>query len=177
MPLTSLAVFAYVKLGSSVAASHACSDQHPPGSESSRRWASIHFITGLTSVWARFGASERFVREVDQAMTTVAKHLSHAKRDIAQGTASFRSAANHIAAAIKAGATQAEVAGKVGKSQPWVNRLLKWREGGFKEGSPFAADHAHAIISAANNPEPAQRIVDVNVTYETASSGCTLSAA
>jgi hypothetical protein len=63
----------------------------------------------------------------------VAKHLSRAKHDIAQGTASFRSAANHIAAAIKAGATQAEAAAKVGKSQPWVNRLTEmageWLQG------------------------------------------------
>ena len=63
---------------------------------------------------------------------SVTKHLSHAKRDIAAGTASFCSAANHIAAAIAAGATQAEAAAKVGKSQPWVSRLLKWRDGGFK---------------------------------------------
>ena len=83
---------------------------------------------------------------------SVSKHLSQAKRDIAQGTASFRSAANHIAAAVKAGATQAEAARAVGKSQPWVNRLLKWRENGFKGDSPFADDHARAIISAANNP-------------------------
>ncbi len=107
---------------------------------------------------------------------SVTKHLSLAKRDIAQGTAAFRSAANHIAAAIAAGATQAEAAARVGKSQPWVNRLLKWREGDFKEGSPFAADHERAIISAANNPAsrtmplhvvstPAeQKVVQLNVT-------------
>jgi hypothetical protein len=62
----------------------------------------------------------------------IAKHLSHAKRDIAQGTASFRSAAHHIDVAIKAGATQTEAAVKVGKSQTWVNRLLKWREASRK---------------------------------------------
>src|ERR1700752_2957118 len=95
----------------------------------------------------------------------IAKHLSHAKRDIGQGTASFRSAANHIAAAIKVGATQTEVAAKVGKSQPWVNRLLKWRENGFKEGGPFADDHARAIISAANNPQI--RTLPVQVTRQT----------
>jgi hypothetical protein len=58
-------------------------------------------------------------------------------------------AAEHIAAAVEAGATQAEAAAKVGKSQPWVNRLLKWRAGGFKDGGPFAEDHARAIISVA----------------------------
>ena len=94
----------------------------------------------------------------------VAKHLTLAKRAVAQGDASFRSAANHIAAAIKAGATQAEAAAKVGKSQPWVNRLLKWRENGFKEGGPFADDHARAIISGANNP--ASQTVPTEVTNE-----------
>jgi hypothetical protein len=94
--------------------------------------------------------------------TSVTKHLSHAKHDIAKGTASFRSAANHIAAAIKAGATQAEAAAKVGKSQPWVNRLLKWKENGFKEGGPFADDHARAIISAANNPPEQTRRVFIS---------------
>jgi hypothetical protein len=82
----------------------------------------------------------------------VVKHLKLAKRDIAAGTASFRSAANHIAAAVKAGATQQEAAALVGRSQSWVNRLPKWREGGFKADSPFAEDHARAIISGANNP-------------------------
>jgi hypothetical protein len=79
------------------------------------------------------------------------KHLTLAKADIAAGTASFRSAANHLAAAIKTGATQTEAAALVDKSQSWVNRLLKWRENGFRADSPFADDHARAIISGANN--------------------------
>jgi hypothetical protein len=69
----------------------------------------------------------------------VKKHLAAAKADIARGTSAFRSAAAHIAAAVEAGATQAEVAAKVGKSQPWVSRLLKWRDGGFESSGPF--DH------------------------------------
>jgi hypothetical protein len=91
---------------------------------------------------------------------TKAEHLSSAKRDIAAGTKSFRSAANHIAGAIAAGATQTEAAAKVGKSQPWVSQLLKWKAAGFKAGGPFAADHARAIISAANNPTRAAHIRD-----------------
>ena len=98
---------------------------------------------------------------------SVGKHLTLAKHDIARGIASFRSAANHIASAIEDGATQTEAAVKVGKSQPWVNRLLKWRENGFKGDSPFADDHARAIISAANNPpEPETRSLSVQMTHK-----------
>jgi hypothetical protein len=81
---------------------------------------------------------------------SVAEHLSLAKRDIANGYNSLRSASEHIAAAIKTGATQADAAARIGKSQPWVNRLLLWRSGGFKDGGPFAADHAKEKISRAN---------------------------
>jgi hypothetical protein len=97
--------------------------------------------------------------------SVIKQHLSHAKRDIAAGVTSFRSAANHIAAAVKGGATQAEAAAKVGKSQPWVNRLLKWRESGFKENSPFDADHARAFISGANNPAERTVPMTLNITH------------
>ena len=64
----------------------------------------------------------------------------------------------HIAAAIDLGTTQVEVAKTIGKSQPWVNRLLKWHDGGFAEGGPFAEDNAKAkeanIISSTNNSPP-----------------------
>jgi hypothetical protein len=75
---------------------------------------------------------------------TVSQHLSEAKRDIAAGEKSYRSAANHIAAAQDQGATQRDIAAKVGKSAMWVNDLLQWRKGGFKEDSPFDAGHAKA---------------------------------
>ena len=108
---------------------------------------------------------------------TKTKHLLIARRKIANGTASFRLAADHIAAVVEAGATQAEAEAAVGKSQPWVNRLLKWRENGFKEGGPFAEDHAWAIISAANNPaaqplevtyapEPEPKVVHLSISKE-----------
>src|SRR5437868_917656 len=44
---------------------------------------------------------------------------------------SLRAAAEDIALAYEQGATQREVARGVGKSAAWVNRLLKWREGGY----------------------------------------------
>lgn len=93
----------------------------------------------------------------------IVKHLKAAKADITIGTASFRSAANHIAAAVKAGATQQQAADAVGKSQPWVNRLLKWRGGGFKEAGPFTNDHATQLL-AANNPD-ARRFINVGITH------------
>lgn len=97
---------------------------------------------------------------------SASKHLTLAKHDIARGTTAFRSAANHIAAAIQAGATQAEVAAKVRKSQPWVSRLLKWRDTGFKAGPfdhvensrlgllyyPEADQEQLANITSGNNP-------------------------
>jgi hypothetical protein len=82
----------------------------------------------------------------------ISEHLSLAKRDIAAGETSFRSAAEHIAAAVAAGAIQAEVAKKIGKSQPWVNRLLKWRSSGYIDDGPFDADNAkRKIISRLIN--------------------------
>jgi len=49
----------------------------------------------------------------------------------------FRAAAEDIARACDQRATQREIAEGVGKSPAWVNRLLKWREGGYV-GAPFA---------------------------------------
>jgi hypothetical protein len=42
--------------------------------------------------------------------------------------------------------------------------VLRWRENGFKEGGPFADDHARAIISGANNPPTTTRAVVVPLT-------------
>jgi hypothetical protein len=99
------------------------------------------------------------------------KLLKQAKADFAAGEASFRSAANRIAEAISCGATQAEAAKLVGKSQPWISRLLKWRTDGFK-GGPF--EHPDHFITQGNNPakeialtvtkeEPKKKYVTVEV--------------
>lgn len=67
--------------------------------------------------------------------------ISRAKHHIEIGetsrSASFRAAAEDIWRACNQGAKQREVARGVGKSVAWVNRLLKWREGGYV-GAPFA---------------------------------------
>lgn len=49
----------------------------------------------------------------------------------------LEAAAEKMATAQKQGATQRKIARGVGKSLGWVNRLLKWREGGYQGDSPF----------------------------------------
>lgn len=61
---------------------------------------------------------------------------SKARRAIAAGEYKFREAAEHLAAAKKLGASQRQSAKAIGKSPAWVNRLLKWRSGGYRE-TPF----------------------------------------
>jgi uncharacterized membrane protein YqiK len=90
-------------------------------------------------------------------------HLAQAKRDIAAGDASsqratdfYQRAADHIASALSGSTTQAQAAVAVGKSQPWISRLMKWRRDGFSAFSPFD-DNAKARISRTNKskkPEP-----------------------
>ena len=72
---------------------------------------------------------------------TTEELINRAKHHIGNGEtsriSSFRAAADDIALACNKGAKQREVARGVGKSVAWVNRLLKWREGGCV-GAPFA---------------------------------------
>ena len=77
--------------------------------------------------------------------------LAAAKHEIAAGEKSFRSAAEHIAAAIALGATQTEAAHAVGKTQGWVSRLLAWRKSGYRQDGPFDDDNAKKLL-VTNNP-------------------------
>ena len=70
-------------------------------------------------------------------MITVGELLSRAKRDIESGEKSIRAAAEDIAAAQSLGATQRQIADAIGKSIAWVNRLLQWRRGGYRDETPF----------------------------------------
>jgi hypothetical protein len=70
-------------------------------------------------------------------MITVAELLSRAKHAIDSGEASLHAAAEDIAAAREQGATQRQIAKAVGKSAAWVNRLLRWRESGYQDGTAF----------------------------------------
>lgn len=95
---------------------------------------------------------------------SVAEHLSLAKRDIAAGDASLRSAAEHIAAAVEAGARQADIAATVNKSQSWICRLLAWRANNFVAAGPFADDskakRQRAKYAAPNNSKPKKATLD-----------------
>ena len=70
------------------------------------------------------------------AALTITKLHSKARRAVAAGEHKFREAAECLAAAKKLGATQRTSAKAIGKSPAWVNRLLKWRSGGYRE-TPF----------------------------------------
>ena len=68
----------------------------------------------------------------------VTELLEEAKRDIDDGEVRLRAAAaEKIAEARRQGASQRQIAHGVGKSTAWVNRLLKWHDGGYQEDTPF----------------------------------------
>jgi transposase len=68
---------------------------------------------------------------------TIPELLIQAKRSIESSDASLHNAAECIAAAEAQGASQREIADAVGRSASWVNRLLKWRRGGYRDETPF----------------------------------------
>lgn len=72
---------------------------------------------------------------------TVAKLLNEAKQVISSSDtalcSSMRKAAELVAAAQARGASQRKIAAAVNKSPGWVNRLLKWRLNGYRDGTPF----------------------------------------
>lgn len=68
---------------------------------------------------------------------TLAELLSRAKHAIESGETSLFAAAEYIAAAQDQGASQRQIAKAVGKSAAWVNRLLKWRQGGYRDATAF----------------------------------------
>jgi hypothetical protein len=74
---------------------------------------------------------------------TVSQLLNRAKNVIVSGESSLctslREAAELIAAAQAQGASQRKIADAVGKSAAWVNRLLRWRLGGYSDGTPFGS--------------------------------------
>src|SRR5450830_1474524 len=70
-------------------------------------------------------------------MMTITELLSRAKHAIESGETSLHAAAEDIASAQEQGATQRQIAEAVGKSPAWVNRLLKWRESGYQDGTAF----------------------------------------
>jgi hypothetical protein len=72
-------------------------------------------------------------------MVSVNELLVRAKQAIGSGEMSLRAAAEDMAAAQQQGATQREIAAAVEKSAAWVNRLLQWRSGGYRD-NPFGPE-------------------------------------
>src|ERR1700758_4817328 len=67
----------------------------------------------------------------------IGKLHDKARRAIESGEDKFHEAAEYLAEAQKLGATQRESAKAIKKSPAWVNALLKWRSGGYKQHCPF----------------------------------------
>jgi hypothetical protein len=84
-------------------------------------------------------------------MGTIAKLHDKARRAIAAGEGSFRQAAEYLAEARKQGATQRQSAKAIGRSPAWVNTLLKWRSGGYRE-TPFGPQ-SKAKRAAVQSPK------------------------
>jgi hypothetical protein len=63
--------------------------------------------------------------------------LTRARQSIESGVSSFRAAAEYLADAQGLGVSQRQLADGVGKSGGWVNALLKWREHGYPDDTPF----------------------------------------
>jgi len=76
-----------------------------------------------------------------------------ARRAIESGENKFREAAEYLAKAQQLGTTQRESAEAIGKSPAWVNALLKWRRGGYKD-CPFPRSNRR--VQAAEQ-KPASR--------------------
>ena len=93
----------------------------------------------------------------------VDEFLRRAESAIAAGERFMREAADYIAAAQAQGVSQRAIAARIGKSHPWVNRLLAWRAGGFL-GEAFNRAARKSLQSAG---QPA----DQETRPETATSG------
>jgi hypothetical protein len=83
--------------------------------------------------------------------TARAEQLELFKSEIADNDRSMRAATKYLLKAVDLGATQRMAAEKVGKSESWVNRLLKWGRGGFKDTGPFSTDAKAKRVRTARN--------------------------
>jgi len=88
-------------------------------------------------------------------MGTIAKLHAKARRAVEAGEHKFREVAECLAAAKKLGATQRQSAKAIGKSAAWVNTLLKWRSGGYRE-TPFGPQ-SKAKRAAVQSPKQSRR--------------------
>ena len=86
---------------------------------------------------------------------SIAKLHDKARRAVKSGEHKFREAAECLAGARKLGATQRQSAKAIGKSPAWVNVLLKWRSGGYRE-TPFGPQ-SKAKRAAVQSPKQSRR--------------------
>lgn len=68
---------------------------------------------------------------------TTSELLIRAKDAINAGEASIRDAVEDMALAQMRGESQRHIAKSVGKSAAWVNKMLKWRETGYRDETAF----------------------------------------
>lgn len=90
-------------------------------------------------------------------MITVTELLDRAKQAIESGETSLHAAAEDMAAAQEQGATQRQIAEAVGKSAGWVNRLLKWRQGGYQDDTAFGPQAKASRRRAQRVQSPEQK--------------------
>jgi hypothetical protein len=83
--------------------------------------------TQLETVPTRIGRKAELLLRAKEA-------IACSEQEFGTGKARLRDAAEAIATARQEeGATQREIAKRVGRSPAWVNRLLKWRERGYPD--------------------------------------------
>lgn len=83
---------------------------------------------------------------------TKAELLSRAKAAIETSEQSLRVAAEALGIAQEEySASQREMAEALGKSASWVNALLRWRQSGYKDASPF--DRPRSRSAAKQSPK------------------------
>jgi hypothetical protein len=100
-------------------------------------------------------------------MIPIVELLDRAKHAIDSGEMSLHAAAEDIAAAQEQGATQREIAEAVGKSAAWVNRLLQWRQSGYRDGTAFGPQ-AKASRQRARRVQASERPATTSEQAQTA---------
>jgi hypothetical protein len=86
-------------------------------------------------------------------MSAIIDKLHHKARSaIESGEDKFREAAEYLAEALELGATQRQSAKAINKSPAWVNALLKWRNGGYRN-TPFGPQSKARRASAVQAPK------------------------
>jgi hypothetical protein len=86
-------------------------------------------------------------------MASIINLLDKAKDAIAAGESSYRKAADLIAQAQESGATQKQIAERLGRSRAWITFLLAWRKSGYR-GSAFERSNRARVSSQTRQCKP-----------------------